>query len=128
MRKSQSLMPEKFYLSYMFRSIFYHCLCPPPQIMAFSKRRYLTFRNLSHRAILYSNHSCMANSCCLVQDGVVYLVKSASILQSFLINKYISNTSSGVNECHVPCLLSQNIVPLGILVYYNTSPVCCCGF
>ena len=113
----------------MFRSTFYHCLYPhplnyalleiprPPKIMTFPKVKYLTFRNLFNRAKLCLNHSSMDNSCCFEQDGIVNLVKSASILQSVLINRYIINTSSTVNKCHVACLLPMDIVPLGILGY-----------
>ena len=67
--------------------------------------------------MLCLSHSCMNNSCCFEQDVIVNLVKSASILQSILINRYIINTSSTVNKCHVACLLSMDIVPLGILGY-----------
>ena len=48
------------------------------------------------------------------QDDIFNLVKSASILQSILISRYIINTSSTVNECHVAYVLSMDIVPFCI--------------
>ena len=53
-------------------SLFVH---PPlPQTMLFSRGRYLTFRNLFYRTILCLNHSCMDNSCCFEQDGIVNML------------------------------------------------------
>ena len=51
-----------------------------------------------------------------VQYGVANLIKS--ILQSFLINKYLSNTSSACNECHVTCLLITCISEYCTIMYF----------
>ena len=59
----------------------------------------------------------MDNSC-FVQYGVANLIKSESILQSFMINKYLSNTSSACNECHVSCLLITCISEYCTIMYF----------
>ena len=62
-------------------------------------------------------HSCMDESCCFVGDIAVNIVKSAVkmiycyfFLQHFLINGYLTYTSSPDNACHVVRLLSWNIL------------------
>ena len=90
-------MPENFIqVRCLDQHVFIVCTPPPSP----KQGRYLTFRNLFNRGKLCSYHPCMDNSCCFLKDGVVNLVKSASILQIFLINENLAKTPLAVKECH----------------------------
>ena len=79
-------MPVNFGLSQIIRSIFYHCLCPlpPPQIIPFSKGRYLTLR------YFFSTEPNFAQSILAWAIVVVSykMVQSTSLSRRLLINKY----------------------------------------